>query len=144
MTLENETGEFLLSRYGNTFALAFKGDAAFIERGYNFAYNFCAINNGALMTLTQDMSYVLTSPVKIMAALKLYYYNQVIRNKEVAVSFDDEGQIHIDEAAAEQISMDKAQKFFDEKIKKENFMFNAYTDKRIQDTELSPEFFAEK
>jgi hypothetical protein len=140
MTIEQETGELLLSRYGNTFALGFKGDAGFRERCYNFVYNFCAINNGSLIQLTENMSYVLTSPVKIMSALKLYYYNQVIRNKEVAFSFDEEGQIHIDEEAAEKISMQKAEAFFNEKIRKENFMFNQYLDKRVElSCESAPE-----
>lgn len=138
MTIEQESGELLLSRYGNTFALGFKGDAGFRERSYNFAYNFGVVNNGALIQLTENMSYVLTSPIKIMAALKLYYYNNVIRNKEVAVSFDEEGEIHIDEAAAEKISMEKAQAFFDTKIRKENFMFNQFLD-RIE-SDFQPAF----
>ena len=100
LELNEETGEILLSHYGNTFALGFKGDNGFIERCYNLAFNF-SMTNGALIELSQNMSYVLTNPVKIMQALKVYYYNEVIRKREVSVSFNEEGEIIVDEAGAE-------------------------------------------
>lgn len=128
LELNQETGEMLLSHYGNTFALGFKGDAGFIERCYNLAFNY-SMTNGALIELSQSMSYILTNPVKIMQALKLYFYNEVIRNREVAVSFTDDGDIVVDEAMAEKLSLEKAQAFFDKKIRKENFMFNQYLNK---------------
>ncbi len=131
--LEQETGQMLLSRYGNTFALAFKGDADFIKRCYNFAHNFC-VTNGALIELTQDMSYVLTSHEKLMKALALYFYADVIRNKEVSVSFDDDYNITVDEVAAEKLAAEKAQAFFDTNIIKENFMFNKYLDRIKRDS----------
>lgn len=123
--LEQETGQTLLSRYGNVLALAFKGDADFIKRSYNFAYNFGA-TNGALIELTQDMSYVLTSHEKLMKALKLYFYADVIMNREIEVNFDDEDNVLIDEEACERLSGEKAQSFFENGIIKENFMFNKY------------------
>ena len=118
----------LLSRYGNTNALAFKGDKSFIERCYNFAYNF-GITNGSLMELTQDMFYVLASEEKILKALKLYYYADVMREKLVRVDFDEDYNISVDEVAAENLATEKAQSFFDNRIQKENFMFNMYLDK---------------
>jgi len=131
--LEQETGEMLLSRYGNTYALAFKGDSNFIKRCYNLAFNFC-MTNGALIELTQNMSYILTSQEKIINSLKLYFYAEVIRNKEVKVEFDDDYNITVDEDAAEKLSGEKAQAFFDTKIVKENFMFNKYLDRIKRDT----------
>lgn len=135
MTIEEENGQMLLSRYGNTFALGFKGDAGFLERSYNLAYNFC-MTDGSLMPLAQDMSYIITSPVKIMKALELYYYNLVIMNKEINITFDDEGEIHIDEDAAKKLSLEKAQKFFETKIVKENFMFNQFLKRRLEFSEF--------
>lgn len=128
----------LLSRYGNTFALGFKGDVEFIERSYNFAYNFCA-TNGSLIELAQDMSYIITDPERIMKALKLYYYNVVIMNKEVDIKFDEDGQIEIDEVAAEKLSTERAQNFFESKIRKENFMFNMFLDRIKEDVSQPPE-----
>lgn len=127
-TLENESGKYLLSHYGNTFALGFKGDADFIQRSYNFAYNFCA-TNGSLIELGMDISYIITSPEKLMKALQLYYYNEVIRNREVSVSFNEEGEITVDEVNAEKLAEEKAKAFFEKNIIKENFMFNTYLDK---------------
>jgi hypothetical protein len=128
LKLEQEIGEMLLSRYGNIYALAFKGNPDFIERSYNFAFNF-GVTNGSLIELTQDMSYVLSSQEKILKALKLYFYGEVIREKLVRVDFDEDYNISIDEIAAENLAAEKAQTFFDNKIQKENFMFNKYLDK---------------
>lgn len=140
--LNEETGEMLLSHYGNTFALGFKGSADFIERSYNFAYNFCA-TNGSLMEISQQMSYVLTNPVKLMNALKLYYYNEVIMLDKVRNELDDEGKLIVDEVAAEKLSTELAQQFFDVKIKKENFMFNEFLNKRKESAEIGPVTLAE-
>jgi hypothetical protein len=128
LKLEQETGEMLLSRYGNIYALAFKGNSDFVTRCYNFAFNF-GVTNGSLIELTQDMSYVLSSQEKILKALKLYFYGEVIREKLVRVDFDEDCNISVDEVAAENLAAEKAQAFFDNKIQKENFMFNKYLDK---------------
>ena len=135
--LHEETGEMLLSHYGNTFALGFKGDNDFIERNYNFAFNYCA-TNGALIGLTQSMSYVVTSPPRIMNALKLYYYNEVIMLGEAKSELNEEGELIVDEAAAEKLSMEKAQKFFETKIRKENFMFNQFLNKVQSFADVEP------
>lgn len=135
--LNEETGQMLLSHYGNTFALGFKGDAGFIERSYNFAFNYCA-TNGALMNVATDMSYVLTNPVKLMNALKLYYYNEVIMLDKVKNELNEEGELVVDEAAAEKLSNELAQSFFETKIRKENFMFNEFLNRRVGDVEVGP------
>ena len=136
-TIENETGQYLLSHYGHTYALAFKGDADFIERSYNFAYNFCA-TNGSLIELGIDMHYILTTPEKLLKALALYYYNQIIRDKEIEVKHDPEnGEVIINEEEAEALSAKKAQTFYDNNIIKENFMFNTYLDRVKQISPLA-------
>ena len=42
---------------------------------------------------------------------------------------NDEGEIIVDEVGAEKLALEKAQAFFDKKIRKENFMFNQYLNK---------------
>jgi hypothetical protein len=48
------------------------------------------------------------------------------------------------EEAAEKLSVEKAQTFFDSKIRKENFMFNLYLDKRAEDVEFLSETVSRK
>lgn len=130
--LENETGEFLLSHYGNGFALGFKGDEQFIDRGYNFSVNF-GVTNGSLLKESEKMSYVLTTKEKLFHALKLYYYGRVLGRKEIPVNIDLEtNECIVDEKQAEELA-EKHAKFFMENVLKEvNFMFDNYFDRFLK------------
>lgn len=125
--LTEEKGEFLLSHYGNVFALGFRGDAGFLERAHNLAFNY-SMTNGAIMSLGDNFRYIITNPERILKALECYFYNEVIRERLVAVSFS-ENDIIIDEDRTMDLARQSAQDFFDQRIKKENFMFNTYLDR---------------
>lgn len=133
ISIENETGEFVLSQYGSCQALGFRGNQEFIERCQNFAINF-GLSGGKLYRESDTMAYVVTNNEKILNAFKLYFYCQTIRNKEIPVEINEENDFEpkFDEALAEQRALEKAQKFISEKIIQENFMSSIVRERLAQ------------
>lgn len=127
--LLDENGEFLLSFYGSEYALGFRGERDFIERGYNFAYNFSA-TSGKLHWFHDGMAYVLTSQEKLFNALKTCFYNEIIKFKEVPTLSEEKdeengGKLFVwNEELLEQRAAEMANKFLETKVKKEDFMLN--------------------
>lgn len=122
--LENETGQLILSRYGAVMALGFSGDEAFIERCYNFAYNFCA-TNGDLMPFNVNFKYVLTTEEKLLKALKLYFCGQFLTNGKIKSTLDEDFELKFDQKALEEEAEKAAKLFYDRNIVRDNFMLKS-------------------
>lgn len=85
--LEEESGEFLLSDYGNGVALGFRGDEDFIRRCENFAINHGLAKRTPLCNIgTNGIHYLCTSVDKIEKALMEFYSGYVVLHKLVAPS----------------------------------------------------------
>jgi hypothetical protein len=140
--LENETGEILLSLYGAKFALGWRGDAAFMARMESLVFNF-SMSQGRGYTFKNNLivpkfnhvydgfCYVLTTIEKLMAGLTVYYQGVVIRNGEYPeeakkIIYDAEGDfvdIEWQDDILFDLAYDKAEQFYRENIKQENFMY---------------------
>lgn len=126
-----DNNQFLLSYYGNQFALGFKGSKQFIEKSYNLCSNH-SISTGRLIYFQSDFSYILTTKKKIINGLKNYFINELKVNKILPLIKDeiveDEDKDSIDyiieynEEAISKIAQEKTENFILKYIKEDNFM----------------------
>ncbi len=111
-SINNEKGEMLLSTYGSSFAVGFQGDANFIKRSFNWAFNTGLVSQSAkehflyyegesigYIIVRNDLSHsedlvreynlrglklpsVRTAKEKIIDALALQFYAEIIIENE--------------------------------------------------------------
>ncbi len=120
-----ETGEFLLSRYGSIWALGFKGDYGFVQRSHAWAIN-TGIARGNLRWmygLNGKIAYVaVKEEERILKGLAAQFYAEIIRDKEIApldIKMDLETEmteVVYDEIAIESLAYERAVQFYETRV----------------------------
>ena len=123
-----ETGQFLLSRWGSYFALGFKGERPFIERSHAWAIN-TGLSSGELKWVYGHggkIAYVtLKDRAKLLNAVTMQIRADMISEKEVPLLPDEVDpetgatSIAFNDAVIDPIAAARAQQFVDERIKEE-------------------------
>jgi hypothetical protein len=135
MTLQNESGKFLLSFYGNILALGFKGEKDFIRRCHNWAHNYSITSGGLHWFYEQGgaLAYVLVkSRDDILRGLAQQFRADIIISREILplkeelnYEFDPENEesaLKYNEKKIEKLAWERAENFFKERVELENFL----------------------
>lgn len=131
MTLNDETGKFLLSFYGNSFALGFKGDNKFIQRCFNWAHNHSVTSGGLHWFYDHGgkLAYILIkSREDIIKGFAAQFRSDIIMGHEVPPLKDEMNPrtldyiLEYDEEKIEKMALERAEKFFAERVELENFL----------------------
>jgi hypothetical protein len=133
--LISEPVEYLICVYGKGNALGFRGEQEYITKAYNlFANMDCEgpANRSAPLLVEIDknkigLSYIYTTIPRISKALELFFYTNILLNREVPVwsTWDEEtGEYNLiqDTESAEKLSKEYAARFMTEHIKIESFI----------------------
>jgi hypothetical protein len=131
--LNEEIGQFLLSWYGNGYALGFAGDEDFIERCFNWTHNTGVISLNQRLEWFYGkggrFAYVCPQTTEdILIGLTAQFRVEIIQDKEVPLlkdEWDDENECPIleyDEKAINRLAHERAKAFFEDRIVLENFM----------------------
>ena len=131
MTLNDENGKYLLSFYGNSLALGFKGDNDFIRRSFNWAHNH-EVTKGSLHWFYGDggkLAYVLIkSREDIVSGFARQFRAEIIMNHEIPSLRDEfdpengESILEYDEKKIDKLAQKRAEEFFAERVELENFL----------------------
>lgn len=136
---KNTTNSFILSLYGSSLVLAFKGSKDFIKRSYNLCYNY-SITNGNLLHFDGEIYYIIikkekngiTPKERLRKGLNLYFINEIKMNKEIPLLKDqwnnDESEylIEYDEAKIQKMASIRTDEFIIANIKEDNFMMQYF------------------
>ena len=130
MSILNETGEFLLDKYGTFYAIGFRGDANFIRRAQNFVVNR-GICRSKLNCLTDNLYYVTTTLETLHHAIRSQIAGEIALAGTVPYKgyepSDDEDIAPLgilDEEAIWTLAGERLEVFLNEKLIEEPFMHN--------------------
>lgn len=111
-----DSPEMSLVRYGRSHALGMKGPRHLIDKAHNLFVNYDRVCT--LHRLSDELSYILTTPERVRASIKLYLYVNLLHSREVGSysTWDEDTEkyaIVAEEAKAENISSHDASLFME-------------------------------
>jgi hypothetical protein len=137
-SLNDETGEFILSHYGQYPAFCFIGPEDFVKRTINLFENYGTIKVGKHSVLSNSMHYFLAPSDRILSAIKECFIAEIIRNRlpeaQIQTSFNEESEnfeLTCDDTAVESLAETMANDFWENKVQRKDlfpYFSNVYCD----------------
>lgn len=122
--LISEPLEYLICRYGKTYALGLKGEQYYINRAHTLFCNYDKVSK--LHYLSPEFAYLTISPERLRAAIKLYLHVNLLHSREVgsySTWDEDTGEYNLvtDDKGAEVLAAHDADLFMSS-LKTKSFM----------------------
>jgi len=142
-SLNNETGKFILSNYGQYDAFMFSGDASFLERIENFCINYGINGKGDFYTFDESTRYCLTPLERLKKALLDNFRNELMAAQPISTMTEDGWDISYDLQVIERQAIELANDFFENKLAKDNILNKVgeyqatYSESQIEKSEES-------
>jgi len=137
-SLNDETGEFILSHYGQYPAFCFIGPEDFVKRTINLFENYGTIKVGKHSVLSNSMHYFLAPADRILSTIKECFIAEIMRNRppecKIKTEFDEESEsfeLTYDDDAIKSLAETMANDFWENKVQRKDlfpYFSNIYND----------------